>query len=136
LLKFGRGEIAPIPQDSEKATYAPILKKADGRIDWSRTAQQIYDRMRGFAPWPGAYTTFRGQTCQVGGHPDDTTAPGEGNTRSAGPGEIITSPKAFYVVCGDRTYLRLDSVQLEGRKRISAREFANGARILPGDRFI
>jgi methionyl-tRNA formyltransferase len=132
LLKFGRAEIVPTPQDSEKATYAPILKKEDGRIDWSRTARQIYNRMRGFAPWPGAYTTFRGQTCQIWGHPEQAVAAG----RRIEPGEIVSLAKEIYVECGERTYLRLDSVQLEGRKRISAQEFANGARLVPADRFI
>jgi methionyl-tRNA formyltransferase len=135
LLKFGRAEIAPTPQDSEKATYAPILKREDGRIDWSRTAQQIYNRIRGFTPWPGASTTFRGQTCHVWGTPDSTTAPGESIAPSAGPGDIIASPKRLCVVCGDQTFLRLDSVQLEGRKRILAQEFQNGARVTPADRF-
>ena len=67
LRKLERGEIRPIPQDSSQATYAPLLEKEHGRIDWSLPAQQIYNRMRGFTPWPGAYTTFRGQICQVWG---------------------------------------------------------------------
>src|SRR5258708_15447922 len=58
LLRLDRAEISPRPQDRDKATYAPILKKEDGRIDWTGTASQIYNRMRGFSPWPGAYTTF------------------------------------------------------------------------------
>ncbi len=56
LLRFDRGEISPAPQEEKSASYAPILKKEDGRIDWGRTAQQIYNRMRGFAPWPGSYS--------------------------------------------------------------------------------
>ena len=65
LLRFDRGEISPVPQDSEKASHAPILKKEDGRIEWARTAQQIYNRMRGFTPWPGTFSTLRGQTCHL-----------------------------------------------------------------------
>ena len=64
-----RGEISPMPQDADKASYAPILKKEDGRIDWTRTAQHIYNRMRGFTPWPGAYTTFREKPCHLWGRP-------------------------------------------------------------------
>lgn len=56
-------------QDNAAASLAPILKREDGRIDWERPAQEIYNRMRGFAPWPGAYTEFRGQTCHVWGRP-------------------------------------------------------------------
>src|SRR5712664_3371695 len=61
------GTIAPKAQNHAEATYAPILKKEDGRIDWKRPATEIYNRMRGFAPWPGAYTTFRGQSCHLWG---------------------------------------------------------------------
>lgn len=132
LLQFDRGEIVPAPQDDKFASYAPILKKEDGRIDWSRAARQIYNRMRGFAPWPGAFTTFREQTCHVWGRPESTGAPG---TRSS-PGEIIPSSKKLYVVCGEGTCIRLESVQAEGRKKISAREFANGVHIKTRERFI
>ncbi len=131
LLQLDRGEISPQPQDSEKATYAPILKKEDGRIDWTRTAEQTYNRMRAFAPWPGAYSTFRGQTCHLGGRPEKIEA-----SKGSAPGEIIFSAKDAFVICGAGTYLRLQFVQLEGRKRITAREFANGARLEPGDRFL
>ena len=131
LLRLDRGEISPQPQDNGQATYAPILKKEDGRIDWTRTALQIYNRMRGFAPWPGAYTTFRGQTCHVWGVPESSAA-AEGRAAS---GEIVSSTKDVYVACGEKTCLRLESVQLEGRKRISAGEFANGARITHGEAF-
>jgi methionyl-tRNA formyltransferase len=130
LLQFDRGEISPTPQDSQNASYAPLLKKEDGRIEWARTAQQIYNRMRGFAPWPGTYTTFREQTCHLWGRPESAAAAGHTT-----PGEIIAPASELYVVCGEGTCLRLESVQMEGRKRISAREFANGARLAPSDRF-
>ena len=132
LLRLDRGEVSPRPQDPEKASYAPILKKEDGRIDWKRTAEETYNRMRGFAPWPGAYSTFRGQTCQLWGRPGQLAR----TEKSVAPGEIISSPKDVFVVCGKNTYLRLEFVQLEGRKRISHREFANGARLEPGERFV
>ncbi len=132
LLKLHRGEIVPTPQDPANASHAPILKKEDGRIDWRLTARHIYDRMRGFTPWPGAHTTFRGQACHVAGHPELSGAAGN----RIEPGAIISSTKEMYVVCGEGTCLRLDSVQLEGRKRVSAREFANGARLTPADRFV
>ena len=132
LLRLDRGEISPQPQDNGQASYAPILKKENGRIEWTRTAPQIYNRMRGFAPWPGAYTTFRGQTCHVWGRPGSSAA-AEGRVT---PGEIVSSTKDVYVACGEKTCLRLESVQLEGRKRISAREFASGARFAPAERFV
>jgi methionyl-tRNA formyltransferase len=132
LLRLDRGEIAPQPQDSAKASYAPILKKEDGRIEWTRTAERIYNRMRGFAPWPGAYSTFRGQTCHLWGRPEQIPV-AEG---LLSPGEIISLAKDLFVACGKSTHLRLEFVQIEGRKRISAREFANGARIASAQRFV
>ncbi len=97
-----------------------------------RTTQQIYNRMRGFTPWPGSYTTFRGQTCALWGRPE-TDATTEAHVM---PGEIVSAAKDVYVVCGERTRLRLEGVQIEGRKKTTAQEFANGARLTQGDRFI
>src|ERR1700680_2841030 len=110
LLQFDRGEISPVPQEEKNLSYAPILKKENGRIDWARTAQQTYNRMRAFTPWPGAYTSFRGQMCQLLGRPETRGDAGGPVT----PGEIVSSTKKFHVVCGEGTYLRLESVQVEG----------------------
>jgi methionyl-tRNA formyltransferase len=132
LLQFARGEIAPVPQDASGVSYAPILKKEDGRIDWNRPARKTYNRMRGFTPWPGAYSAFRGQTCQLWGKPE---APSTGEERHGAPGQIVTAAKEIYVACGEQSMLHLESVQIEGRKKISAREFANGARLAAGERF-
>jgi len=131
LLQFDRGAISPVAQELTNVSYAPILKKEDGRIDWSRPAQQIYNRMRGFTPWPGSYTTFRGQTCHLWGRPAQSSP-----TRTEQPvGEISISGKEIEVTCGEGTFLRLESVQVQGRKKTSALEFANGARLGAGDRF-
>jgi methionyl-tRNA formyltransferase len=132
LWQLDRGEISPRSQDHQAASNAPILKKEDGRIVWSRTAGQIYDRVRGFAPWPGAYATFRGQTCHLWGRPARGAAAGD----HIAHGEIVHSTKEVYVACGEGTCLRIEWAQLEGRKRITAREFANGARLAPGDHFV
>jgi methionyl-tRNA formyltransferase len=133
LIKLERGEIAPIPQDSTLATFAPILTKEHGRIDWSLTAGETYNRIRGLAPWPGAYSTFRGRLCQIWGRPSASVPAGDGAiTRE--PGSLIVSD-AIEVMCGQGTRLQLETVQLEGRNRISAREFANGARLASGERF-
>jgi methionyl-tRNA formyltransferase len=130
LLKFNRGEIAFQPQDVSQASYAPILKKEDGRINWSRTAREIYNRMRGFAPWPGAFTTFRGQTCHLWGRPAAALT-----EKQLSGGEILCSGQSVLAGCGEGTCLQLEFVQLEGRKKIAAREFANGARLTASERF-
>ena len=65
LAGLAKGTIHPQPQDNAKATLAPILKREDGLIDFSRTAIETWNRLRGFQPWPGAFTTFRGKTLQL-----------------------------------------------------------------------
>jgi methionyl-tRNA formyltransferase len=130
LRRLDRGEITPEPQDSSQASHARPLKKEDGRIDWSLSAQKIYNRIRGFDPWPGAFTMFRGKTCHVWGKP----AP-QGASLSGDPGAIVVRGSEVFVICGDATALRAEFVQLEGRKRVTATEFANGARLAAGDRF-
>jgi len=123
------GEIAAREQDQSAASYAPILKREDGRIEWTRPAREIYNRMRGFAPWPGAYTEFRGQTCHLWGHPVSKEV-------GAGvPGTVAGEHGALRVACGAATTMELSYVKVEGRKRITAIEFANGARLQPGERF-
>ena len=128
LRKLGRGEIVSTPQDSAAASFAPPLKKEDGRINWSQTARQIYARVRGLQPWPGAFTTFRGKNAHIWGKP---ALPDE----TPNAGTIVVRGNGVFVVCGGESALELESVQIEGRKRISAREFANGARLAPGERF-
>jgi methionyl-tRNA formyltransferase len=132
LHKLERGEITPVPQDHEQATFAPLLKKEHGRIDWSRTAQNIYNRIRGLAPWPGAYTMFREQLCHLWGKPAEPPA---GTPHPVTVGLIVQASAQAFVVCGEGTWLRLDEVQLEGRKRVPAPDFVNGARLKPGEKF-
>jgi methionyl-tRNA formyltransferase len=134
LRGLENGTIAPRPQYHSQATYAPLLKREDGRIDWTLGAEQIYNRIRAFAPWPGASTSFRGQRCQIGGRPAPPEALFSG-AQSIPPGTIVTRGAALDVACGGVTWLRIETVQLEGRKRISAREFLSGARLALGERF-
>jgi methionyl-tRNA formyltransferase len=137
LRGLAAGTIAPKAQNHEEASYAPMLKKEDGRIDWRRPAMEIYNRMRGFAPWPGAYTTFRGQTCHVWGEPV-SKAGGAGLPSGAGggaPGTLFGEKNELYVWCSDASVLCVGLVKLEGRKPVKASDFANGARLKSGERF-
>ena len=95
LRKLERGEIAPQPQDNSQATFAPLLKKEDGtyRLE-AQPRGQIYNRIRGLQPWPGAFTTFRGKNCQIWGKPLPAVA---ANARS---GMIMTTQKWNVVICG------------------------------------
>ncbi len=121
--------IAPIPQDHEKATLAPILTKEDGRISWGRTASMIYYRFRGFQPWPGAYTSFRGKQLSIHGMrplPSGETVLGEG--------EIAVECDRLIIGCGESSSLEVLELQLEGKKRMSARDFINGYQLQKGER--
>jgi methionyl-tRNA formyltransferase len=143
LRGLAAGTIVPQPQNHAEATMAPILKKEDGRIDWNRPPQEIYNRMRGLTPWPGAYSSFRGKTCHLWGEPvadpnslpaESLSSPSFAAARSV-PGTLFGAKNDWFVSCGNTALLRLQSVKLEGRKQITASEFANGARLKPGERF-
>jgi methionyl-tRNA formyltransferase len=133
MLKTLRGLVAGTvvgrAQNHAAASLAPPLKREDGSIEWTRPAQEIYDRMRGFAPWPGAYTEFRGQTCHLKGSPVSN------EKAEAAAGTIVAERATVRVVCGAGSLLQLAHVKLEGRKQITAAEFANGARLQAGERF-
>jgi methionyl-tRNA formyltransferase len=140
LRRLAAGTILPRPQVHEHATSAPMLKREDGRIAWSRPAQEIFNRIRGFAPWPGAHTSFRGQTCHIWGEPasNDLGEHGPAAGEAAVPGSLVVQknrPSEVLVRCGGATYLRLLSVKLEGRKQVSAAEFVNGAHLLTSEHF-
>jgi len=115
--------IAPEKQDHAQATYAPLLKKEDGLIGWHHPAQAIHNRVRGFQPWPGAYTRFRGRQLHI--WKSRVAAPAAGE-----PGHLLLHP--LRAVCSEGA-LELIEVQLEGRQRIAAAAFANGQRIGAGD---
>ena len=140
LRALDRGTISPTPQDNSHASFAPPLKKEEGRIDWSLPAQEIYNRIRGLQPWPGAFTSFRGKNCAIWGRAASKLIPSASFAASPAPatnapGEIFAAGGNVSVACGEGTALQLEFVQLEGRKRITALEFANGARLTRGDRF-
>ena len=122
------GNVRPTPQDHSQATLAPILKKEDGRMDFSRPARELFNRMRGFRPWPGAFTTYKTKTLQV--HRAEPVQPPSGLT----PGTIAVDGAHLLAGCGQGTALDLIEIQIEGKRRMSAPEFINGYRPKAGDR--
>jgi methionyl-tRNA formyltransferase len=130
LRGLREGSIQPRAQNHAEASLAPLLKREDGRVDWSQPAQTIYRRMRGFTPWPGAFTTFRRFTCQLAGVPVSKE-----HDRQTSSGEILIEGGNLLVVCGQKTLLQVSRVKLEGRKEVSALEFANGTHVQPGEHF-
>jgi methionyl-tRNA formyltransferase len=113
------GAVQAHPQDHAQASLASILKKEDGRIDFHLTAQEICNRLRGFQPWPGAFTTFRGKHLQV----LDAAVVA---SRSLAEGELMIEDHALIVGCHGGAALALLEVQPEGKKRMRARDFING----------
>jgi len=144
LRGLGAGTLAAELQEHEQASYAPLLKKNDGNIDWTRPASEIYNRMRAFTPWPGAFTTFRGNAYHLRAVPVSKQMSA---TASLAPGTLRIvkdfgwSPgapgkaAALLVSCGGATELRVLSVKREGGKSVDALEFAYGARLTEEERF-
>jgi methionyl-tRNA formyltransferase len=120
--------IVPVKQDPAEATLAPILKKEDGLIDWTLPARAIHNRVRGLQPWPGAHTSFRGQTLHV------WTSRTTGEACNQAPGTLVAKDRRLYAAAGDGLFLELREVQLEGRKRLAGEVFANGARLAAGEK--
>ena len=120
------GGIHPVRQDETRATLAPILKKENGEIDFSRPAEEILNRMRGFQPWPGAYTKFRGKNLQV--------RKARASDRDLAPAELKVETDHLWVGCGEKTSVDLLELQLEGKNRTSAADFIRGYHIQSGER--
>jgi len=139
------GTLKPKPQDDSQATFAPMLKKEDGFLDWAQTAKEIHNRVRAFNPWPGTVTKFRGTNCKilktaVGAVYDRPTSGGliVGGHRPPlqfEPGTVVPSKGRLSALCGDGVALEILSIQPENRKSVSGADFANGARIQAGEKF-
>jgi methionyl-tRNA formyltransferase len=110
-------DIVPEPQDESQATWAPVLKREDGKIDWHASAEEIVNRARGFQPWPGAYSFLGGQRFQVWA--------ARAVRMDLAPGALRATGRALYAGCGDGA-IELLEVQMEGKKRMPAPVFLNG----------
>ena len=132
LAGLADGSIHPQSQNLEFATFAPILTREDGCIDFaSRAAHEIYNRWRGFQPWPGAFTTFSGKKLKV--HRMARAEEPAAAADSVGdPGRLCVDGEQLFVACAQNTWLELVEVQLEGRKRMPAAEFLRGAALGSG----
>ena len=124
-------EITPRPQRDRDATFAPILKKEDGRVDWSKSAIVIERCVRGFQPWPNVYTTWNSKGLIIW-----RAQAVESTNPNATPGEVIVARGDDLIVnCGEQTALRLIEVQPESRQKYIARDFINGMHMKVGERF-
>ena len=124
LSRIEAGEISPVPQDPAKATYAPLLKKEDGLIDWEAAAAEIHNRVRGLSPWPGAFSFLDGAMVKV---LETEVAEGSGD-----PGTLTLQGKDSLTVGTGKELLRIVSMQPEGKKPMTAAEFLRGHRGVAG----
>ena len=132
LAGFAAGTIQPQPQNHSFATFAPLLDREDGRMDFvARTAHDLYNRWRGFQPWPGAFTTLEGKKLivhrmAVAAEPASAQSDLVGSVL-ASPGQLIIENHRLFAGCAEDTWLELLELQLEGKKRLTAAEFLRGA---------
>ena len=117
-------QIHPQPQGDSQATYAPVLKKEDGRIDWSMPRRQILNRIRGLVPWPGCYAFLQGSRLHIW-----KARTAEIATPS---GRLTTQGRRLFAGCGDQA-IEILEVQLEGKKKMDAAAFLNGHPIEAGE---
>jgi methionyl-tRNA formyltransferase len=128
LQALESGDLKSRKQDDSAATLAPILTRDDGRIDFSLTAKEVYDRWRGFQPWPGAWTLLDGKKLLVA-----KTTPAHVSS-AAEPGALHIDRARLFASCAQHTWIELEEVQLEGKKRMAAADFLNGHPLRSGDR--
>jgi methionyl-tRNA formyltransferase len=133
IPEFVAGKIIPQAQPAEGVTYARKISKEDGALDWSQPARSLWNRIRAFTPWPGAFTFLPGETrpmlVKIWRAEMDSTHSGQ-------PGEILVADRQGVVVaCGDHS-LRVHELQREGGRRLGAQEFLSGHPLQPGQRFV
>lgn len=133
LDRLREGTLTETPQDDSKATYAPMLKKEHGRIDWALSAREVRNLVRGMTPWPSAFTSHEGKTLKVLSA-DPAGEPASGRPEAVSPGEIVSVGREGIVVACGRGALRITAVQPEGGKAMAAWDYAQGRRLGKGDR--
>ncbi len=121
--------ITPRPQRDRDATFAPMLKKEDGQIVWTDDAFVIQRAIRGFQPWPTAYSSYRSHRLIIW-----KATPLANDLRQGLPGEVLTATEDLVIQCGHNTALRVLEVQPEAKRRMSVRDFLNGSHVEAGER--
>ncbi len=132
LDELEQGTVKPRPQPSDGANTTPLLRRNFAKVDWSMPARQLVNRLRGFTPWPGLYTKFRGGRLKIFGLEDVKPPP----TGSEKPGTVVAAaPDGIVVRCGKGTAARITEVQREGRNRMPVDAFLIGERVSRGEAF-
>lgn len=128
LQRLKAGNITPQAQDHSRSSLAPILRKEDAQADFNSPAQRIYNRLRGFQPWPGCYTTLKGKKLAI------TSAKPHSYSGTQPPGELLVDRDQLFAICGENSALQLLEVQPEGKRRMTAADFIRGYRPQTGEK--
>jgi methionyl-tRNA formyltransferase len=122
IANYVLGKITPLPQNEALATYTKIITKADGKVDWSKTAGEIYNQFRAFYPWPGLWTTWQGKILKL---TDIQINPLQKTTEPGKIGKVLIDG---IVICGNGTSFKIKTLQLEGKTEMTVSDFVNGNR--------
>ncbi|HQU86268.1 MAG TPA: methionyl-tRNA formyltransferase, partial [Pyrinomonadaceae bacterium] len=122
-------QLKAIPQVHDEATFAPIMKKEDGKIDWNLSAKEIANRVRGFQPFPTSFTFYNGNKLTIW-----NAEVSDIKRDVVSVGSIIYAVKdSLLVACGDNSVLKIDELQLQGKNRMKTRDFLNGVKLQIGE---
>ncbi len=122
--------LIPVEQDHASATLAPLMRRDDGLIDWNMSASNISNRIRGFQPFPGSFTSFHGGKLTIW-----RAEPTEPAVAGVAAGTIIeASAGQLVIACGNDSALRVDALQAEGKRRMTVRDFLNGVKVAVGEK--
>jgi methionyl-tRNA formyltransferase len=131
LDRLGAGDLEPTPQPEDGANVTPMLRRSFAKVDWTMPARQLVNRLRGFTPWPGMYTKFRGGRIKLFGL-EEVTPPPRGKED---PGDVLTADaKGIVVRCGRGTAVAITELQRDGRRRMPVDAFLIGERVTRGER--
>jgi methionyl-tRNA formyltransferase len=124
-------KLARIPQNHDLATLAPIMKKEDGAIDWSRTAQEIANRVRGFQPFPTSFSAYQDKKLTIWKAEELRGS----DYKFQNAGEILEAKgDKLFAACGNQTVLQIEELQIEGKRRMTTRDFLNGIKLQVGEK--
>lgn len=126
IYDYVTGKITPLPQDESAATHTTHIEKADGKINWQKTAKEIYNQFRAFYPWPGVWTTWNGKLLKSTDLEINTL---QKTTESSDIGKVLEDG---VVVCGQNTAIKIKTLQLEGKKEVGIKDFLNGQKEFVG----
>ncbi len=127
LPDYESGKVTPRPQDHTKASFTKIITKQDGKIDWSKPSQEIYNLFRAFYPWPGIWTTWDNKILKV------LACVPAATSSDVEPGTVL--PDGI-ITCGNNTTLKITSLQLEGKNPVTFKDFSNGYPLILKSKFI